>query len=117
MQLNYTTTEKELLSIVENIKYFRNILLGYKIEVFTDHKNPTYETIESASKCIQLWKNLMQEFVMILLYIKGETNVVANGFSRIPMENHNHKLADTTLEEDTCEVMCQDLLLISDNKY
>ena len=54
---------------------------------------------------------------MILLYIKGETNVVANGFSRIPMENHNHKLADTTLEEDTCEVMCQDLLLISDNKY
>ena len=38
-------TEKELLSIVETIKELRNILLGHEIEMFTDHKNPTYETI------------------------------------------------------------------------
>ena len=37
--------EKELVSIVENIKYFRNILLGHKIEVFTDQKNIIYEAI------------------------------------------------------------------------
>ena len=31
------------------------------------------------------------------------------------MVHHAHKLADTTLEEDTCELLCLDLLFIWDN--
>ena len=64
-------TEKELLRIVEIIKEFRNILLGHEIEVFMDHNNITYESIDSASQRVQLWKSLMQEFGVILINIEG----------------------------------------------
>ena len=33
------------------------------------------------------------------------------------MVRHSHKLADTIMEEDTCELLCLELLFISDNTY
>ena len=36
-QLNYTTTEKELLAVVFSLEKFRSYLLGSKIIIYTDH--------------------------------------------------------------------------------
>jgi RNase H-like domain found in reverse transcriptase len=38
-QWNYTTGEREMLSIVETLRAYRNILLGHEIIIYTDHQN------------------------------------------------------------------------------
>jgi hypothetical protein len=82
-QLNYTVTEKELLSIVETLKEFRNILLGHKITVHTDHKNLTFKNFNTER--VMRWRLVLEEYGPELRYIKGENNVVADALSRLDM--------------------------------
>jgi hypothetical protein len=83
-QTRYTTTERELLSIVETLKEFRNILLGQQIIVHTDHENLTYKNFNSDR--VMRWRLFIEEYSPDLRYIKGENNVVADALSRLPKE-------------------------------
>jgi hypothetical protein len=49
-QINYATTEKELLAIVYALEKFRSYLIGSKIIVFTDHAAIKYLITKSDSK-------------------------------------------------------------------
>ena len=68
-QQNYTTTEKELLYILETLKEFLNILLGNQITVYTDHKNLTYKKFNTER--VMRWRLILEEFGPELKYIKG----------------------------------------------
>ena len=78
-QRNYMTTERELLSIHKTLRKYRNILLGHKINVFTDHQNLIFEN--KSSRRVQRWRMLMEEFEPTIHYIKGDTNIVADCIS------------------------------------
>ena len=54
-QRNYTTTEKEILSIIEALKEFKSILWGQKIKVYMDHKNLIHKASGSSSKHVMRW--------------------------------------------------------------
>ena len=82
-QTRYTTTERELLSIVETLKEYRSILLGHEIEVFTDHKNLVYKHFNTER--VMRWRLLIEEFGPKLTYIKGANNIVADALSRMAM--------------------------------
>jgi RNase H-like domain found in reverse transcriptase len=81
-QIRYTTTQRELLSIVETLKEFRYILLGQKIIVHTDHANLPYKFFNSDR--VMRWRHFIEEYSPDLQYIKGENNVVADALSRLP---------------------------------
>ena len=82
-QHNYTTTEKELLPIVECLKEFRNILFGYQINVFSDHKNLMYAATLSESQRVMRWRLILKEFNPNIQHISGMDNIVADAMSRL----------------------------------
>ena len=62
-QINYTTTEKELLAIVFVVDKFRSYLLGSKVTVYIDHYALKFLLRKSNTKPRLLrWMLLLQEF-------------------------------------------------------
>jgi hypothetical protein len=58
-QKGYTITERELLSAIETCNEYKNILLGYSIIVFTDHKINTFNGLKSTDS-IFCWLLLLE---------------------------------------------------------
>ncbi len=46
-QQSYPVIKLELLSIVETLKTYQNILLGHEVIIYTDHKNLSYVNFAS----------------------------------------------------------------------
>ncbi len=87
MQARYTTSESEVLAIVETLKELKSILLGQKNIIYTDHQNLIAKncTIERTERIVR-WRILIEEFDPQLKYIPGLKNIVADSLTRLDIE-------------------------------
>ncbi|CAM8999252.1 unnamed protein product [Rhodiola kirilowii] len=87
-QMNYTTTEKELLAVVYAFEKFRPYLVGSKTIVYTDHAAIKYlMTKKDAKPRLIRWILLLQEFTIEIKDKKGVENVVADHLSRVELHD------------------------------
>ena len=92
-QLNYSTTEKELLAVVFALDKFRPYLLGSKIIVHSDHAALKYLLSKKDAKPRLIrWILLLQEFDIEIRDKKGSDNVVADHLSRLIIDSASESL-------------------------
>jgi Integrase zinc binding domain len=75
-----------LLSTIETCREYKNILLGYPITVYTDHKNNTFNGLK-ASDLVLRWVLLLEEYGVSFEYLPGKKHVVADASSRLDIDD------------------------------
>nr|GFA20575.1 reverse transcriptase domain-containing protein [Tanacetum cinerariifolium] len=89
-ELNYTTTEKEMLAVVYAFEKFRSYLILNKSIMYTDHSTLKYLFAKKDSKARLLrWVLLLQEFTFKVIDTKGAENLAADHFSRLENPHQN----------------------------
>nr|GEY36881.1 hypothetical protein [Tanacetum cinerariifolium] len=84
VEMNYTTTEKEMLAVVYAFEKFRSYLIMNKSIIYTDHSALKYLFAKKDAKARLLrWILLLQEFNFKVIDTKGAENYAADHLSRL----------------------------------
>lgn len=82
-EVNYSTTEQELLAIVYCFAQWRCYLEGPQVVLHTDHEPLTWLANQKLPNRRQArWLEFLSRFSYEILYVKGDKNVVADALSR-----------------------------------
>lgn len=86
-EINYFTTELELLSVVNCLKKFRMYVLGSPLTIITDNKALTFiQKCQLNNSRITRWILGIQEYDFEIIHCSGKDNIVADILSRHPEE-------------------------------
>jgi hypothetical protein len=94
--MNYTTTERECLSMVYVLQKFRHYLLGGNFKMFTDHSALKYlvnKTMLGGRIC--RWILLFQEYDFEIMVKPRRMNKVLDHLSRLEHGEEPTSLDDT----------------------
>jgi len=83
---NYCTFQQEAAAVVWSLEKFANFHQGYHVTVQSDHKNLSWIK-KSAMPQLTRWRLRLQDFDFSLEYYEGVKNVVADGLSRMMVDD------------------------------
>lgn len=90
---NYSTTERELLAVLDSIRHFRGYLDGMKFAVITDHMALKWLlTLDNPSGRLARWATIISQYTFDIVHRKGIYNVVPDALSRIEVAPVSYSL-------------------------
>ena len=110
-QKKWNTPERECFAIVMALQKFAYLLRDVRFTLHTDHKNLIYIRDTGSSKVFG-WRNQVQQYMMDVVHIKGEENVVADKLSR----NSAAMACPDTLEAEN-ELMGESQITLSGESF
>jgi hypothetical protein len=100
-QLNYATTEKELLVVVFAFEKFRSYIVNSKVIIYTDHAAIKYLLAKKDAKPrLICWILLLQEFDVEIRDKKGVENVVADHLTRMNRGQDDKEPIEDKMRDD-----------------
>ena len=96
-QRNYSATERELLAIVWALQHFKQMLLGYKVIVHTDHQALTSALHGKDPYGRKArYQLVLGEFDLDIVYVRGKDNLPPDALSRasLPAQTTDQNIAE-----------------------
>jgi RNase H-like domain found in reverse transcriptase len=82
-QMNYRVFEMEMITILEALLKWEDKLLGQRLQIITDHKALEFFKTQHRLNSRQVhWMEFLTQFDFEIIYIKGESNLVADALSQ-----------------------------------
>ena len=85
-QMNYSTIEKECLSLILAVQHFEVYLTSsfLPIVVYSDHNPLTFiNKMKNNNQRLMRWCLMLQEYNIDIQHIKGKDNIIADTLSRV----------------------------------
>jgi hypothetical protein len=80
---NYPTHDHELAAVVHALKIWRHYLIGYRCEIYSDHKSLKYIFTQNHLNLRQhRWLELIKNYDLGINYHPGKANVIADALNR-----------------------------------
>jgi hypothetical protein len=112
-QLNYATTEEELLAVVFGFEKLRSYIVNSKVIVYTDHAAIKYLlSKKDAKQRLIRWILLLQKYDVEIRDKNGSENVVANNLSRMNREDDKEPIEDKMRDDHLYRVLDKDTWMI-----